>query len=170
MKDAVIVSTARTGIGRAFKGAFNATKSPTMMGHAISHAVQRAGIDPAEIDDAVIGSVLTSGTAGMNLARNPEQASNRDRLPAPQQLVTREEGGLMRRLPIFRSCECLWVGNGARAFPTGHAWLSTCKSRPSVCRSCSRFQRSVTWSLVPLVRPHNLRLCGTAHVKACVPL
>ena len=70
MKDAVIVSTARTGIGRAFKGALNATKSPTMMGHAISHAVQRAGIDPAEIDDAVIGTVLASGTAGMNLGRN----------------------------------------------------------------------------------------------------
>ncbi|SDD53588.1 acetyl-CoA C-acyltransferase [Ruegeria marina] len=70
MKDAVIVSTARTGIGRAFKGALNATKSPTMMGHAISHAVKRAGIDPAEIDDAVIGTVLASGTAGMNLARN----------------------------------------------------------------------------------------------------
>jgi len=70
MKEAVIVSTARTGIGRAFKGALNATKSPTMMGHAISHAVQRAGIDAAEIDDAVIGTVLASGTAGMNLARN----------------------------------------------------------------------------------------------------
>ncbi|MCE8538004.1 acetyl-CoA C-acyltransferase [Ruegeria pomeroyi] len=70
MKDAVIVSTARTGIGRAFKGALNATKSPTMMGHAIAHAVERAGIDPAEIDDAVIGTVLASGTAGMNLARN----------------------------------------------------------------------------------------------------
>jgi len=70
MKDAVIVSTARTGIGRAFKGALNATKSPTMMGHAISHAVARAGIDASEIDDAVIGTVLASGTAGMNLARN----------------------------------------------------------------------------------------------------
>jgi len=70
MKDAVIVSTARTGIGRAFKGALNATKSPTMLGHAISHAVARAGIDASEIDDAVIGTVLASGTAGMNLARN----------------------------------------------------------------------------------------------------
>ena len=51
MKDAVIVSTARTGIGRAFKGALNATKSPTMMGHAISHAVARAGIEAAEIEE-----------------------------------------------------------------------------------------------------------------------
>ena len=58
MKEAVIVSTARTGIGRAFKGALNATRSPTMMGHAIRHAVDRAGVDPAQIDDAVIGTVL----------------------------------------------------------------------------------------------------------------
>lgn len=70
MKEAVIVSTARTGIGRAFKGAFNNTKSPTLMGHAIKHAVERAGVDGAEIDDAVIGTVLAAGTAGLNLGRN----------------------------------------------------------------------------------------------------
>ena len=70
MRDAVIVSTARTGIGRAFKGALNDTKSPTMMGHAIRHAVDRAGLDGTEIDDAVIGTVLAAGTAGLNLARN----------------------------------------------------------------------------------------------------
>ena len=70
MREAVIVSTARTGIGRAFKGALNNTKSPTMMGHVIRHAVERAGIDGAEIDDAVVGTVLAAGTAGMNIARN----------------------------------------------------------------------------------------------------
>jgi acetyl-CoA C-acetyltransferase len=70
MKDAVIVSTARTGIGRAYKGALNATKSPTMLAHAIAHAVQRANVDRAEIEDVVIGCVMSAGTAGMNLARN----------------------------------------------------------------------------------------------------
>jgi acetyl-CoA acetyltransferase len=69
MKDAVIVSTARTPIGKAFRGALNNIKSPTMAGHAISHAVHRAGVDPAEIDDLVLGSVLTAGTGGMNVAR-----------------------------------------------------------------------------------------------------
>ncbi|MDM0041278.1 acetyl-CoA C-acyltransferase [Variovorax sp. J22G21] len=69
MKEAVIVSTARTGIGRAYKGALNHTRSPSMLAHAISHAVQRAKVDGAEIEDAVIGCVLTGGTAGMNLAR-----------------------------------------------------------------------------------------------------
>ena len=70
MRDAVIVSTARTGIGRAFKGSLNATKSPSMTAHAISHAVARAGVDAAEVDDVVIGCVLSAGTAGMNLALN----------------------------------------------------------------------------------------------------
>ena len=70
MREAVIVSTARTGIGRAYKGALNNTKSPSMLAHAIAHAVQRAGVDGAEVDDAVIGTVLGAGTAGMNVARN----------------------------------------------------------------------------------------------------
>ena len=70
MIDAVIVSTARTPIGKAYRGAFNATRAPTMLGHAIRHAVLRAGIEPDRIEDAVIGSVLNGGTAGGNIARN----------------------------------------------------------------------------------------------------
>lgn len=69
MKDAVIVSTARTPIGKAFRGAFNNTQSPTLMGHAIAHAVERSGIDGAEIDDVIVGSVLNAGSAGMNIGR-----------------------------------------------------------------------------------------------------
>jgi acetyl-CoA C-acetyltransferase len=70
MREAVIVSTARTPIGRAFRGALNNIKSPTLMGHAIRHAVERAGVAGAEIEDVVVGTVLTAGTAGMNVARN----------------------------------------------------------------------------------------------------
>src|SRR5262245_58984651 len=70
MTQAVIDSVARTPIGRAYKGAFNAIKSPTLLGHAIAHAVSRADVEPGEIDDVVVGAVLTGGTAGMNLARN----------------------------------------------------------------------------------------------------
>ncbi|RQR30149.1 acetyl-CoA C-acyltransferase [Burkholderia sp. Bp9142] len=70
MKQAVIVSVARTAIGRAYKGGFNATKSPTLLGHAIAHAVSRSGVEPDEIDDVVVGTALAAGTAGMNLARN----------------------------------------------------------------------------------------------------
>ncbi|MDE1948204.1 MAG: acetyl-CoA C-acyltransferase [Burkholderiales bacterium] len=75
MKQAVIVAVARTPIGRANKGAFNAIKSPTLLGHAIRHAVARSRVDPGEVDDVVIGTVLGAGTAGMNLARNAALAA-----------------------------------------------------------------------------------------------
>lgn len=95
MKEAVIVSTARTPIGRAFKGALNNIKSPTMQGHAIQRAVARAGIDAAEIDDVVIGSVLNAGTAGMNIGRLSALAGG---LPVtvPAQTIDRQcSSGLM---------------------------------------------------------------------------
>ncbi len=69
MREAVIVSTARTPIGRAFRGAFNNTRGATMAGHAIGHAVARAGIDPAEVEDVVLGCAMTEGGAGRNVAR-----------------------------------------------------------------------------------------------------
>jgi len=69
MKEAVIVSTARTGIGRAYKGAFNNTNSPTMAGWAIEAAVKRAKIDPAEVDDCIMGCALTQGSSGGNIGR-----------------------------------------------------------------------------------------------------
>src|SRR5881628_1203709 len=61
MRDAVIVSTARTGIGKAYRGAFNATPTPTLSAHAIRAAVERAGIPPAEIDDLIWGAALQQG-------------------------------------------------------------------------------------------------------------
>jgi acetyl-CoA C-acetyltransferase len=62
MRDAVIVSTARTPIGRAYRGAFNATPAPTLAAHALRAAVERAGIDPAEIDDCILGSAMPQGS------------------------------------------------------------------------------------------------------------
>lgn len=95
MKDAVIVSTARTPIGMAFKGALNNIKSPTMMGHAISHAVGRAGVDPAQIEDVLIGSVLTAGTAGMNVARMSSLAAGLPYSVAGQTIDRQCSSGLM---------------------------------------------------------------------------
>lgn len=69
MTAALIVSSARTPIGRAFRGAYNATKSPTLAGHAIRHAIARAGIEHEEVEDVVLGTALPAGTAGMNLGR-----------------------------------------------------------------------------------------------------
>ena len=69
MREAVIVSQARTPIGRAYRGAFNATPAPTLAGHVIAAAVARAGIDPAEVDDVVLGAAMQQGTQGSNIAR-----------------------------------------------------------------------------------------------------
>jgi acetyl-CoA C-acetyltransferase len=69
MKEAVIVSTARTPIGRAYKGAFNNLEAPSLGGHAIREAVKRSGVDPASVDDVIMGSALTQGSGGMNIGR-----------------------------------------------------------------------------------------------------
>ena len=75
MREAVLVSTARTPIGRAYRGAFNATPSPTLAGHCIDHAVSRAGIDGAEVADVVMGCALQQGVQ-VTVGRNAVLASN----------------------------------------------------------------------------------------------
>ncbi|MDB5558616.1 MAG: acetyl-CoA acetyltransferase [Enterovirga sp.] len=79
MREAVIVSTARTPIGKAYRGAFNDTQAQELGGHAIREAVKRAGIDPAEVEDVVLGAALQQGSTGGNIAR---QASLRAGLPS----------------------------------------------------------------------------------------
>ncbi|HSE91940.1 MAG TPA: acetyl-CoA C-acyltransferase [Methylomirabilota bacterium] len=69
MAEAVIVSTARTPIGRAYRGAFNNTHGATMGGHVIRHAVERARIDPGEVEDVIMGCALPEGATGQNIAR-----------------------------------------------------------------------------------------------------
>ena len=69
MRSAVIVSTARTPIGRAYRGAFNALPSPTLASHAIRAAVERAGVDGAEVQDVVLGAALQQGAQAGNIAR-----------------------------------------------------------------------------------------------------
>ena len=95
MKDVVIVSTARTPIGSAFRGAFNNIKSPTLAGHAIRAAVARSGVDPAEVEDVVMGSVLTAGTAGLNVARLAALAGGLPATAAAQTIDRQCASGLM---------------------------------------------------------------------------
>ncbi len=68
-REAVIVSTARTGIGKAYRGAFNDTEAPVLCGHVVRAAVERAGIAPAEVDDVIIGVAAQQGTQGYTLGR-----------------------------------------------------------------------------------------------------
>ncbi|MCH8118022.1 MAG: acetyl-CoA C-acyltransferase [Proteobacteria bacterium] len=69
MREAVIVSTARTPIGKAYRGSFNNTEAPTLGGHAVKHAVERAGLAPAEVEDVIMGCAMPQGTQGANVAR-----------------------------------------------------------------------------------------------------
>ncbi|GAA1746166.1 acetyl-CoA C-acetyltransferase [Dietzia kunjamensis subsp. schimae] len=78
MRDAVIVSTARTPIGRAYRGAFNDTQAQELIGHAVRHAVERAGAEGDRIEDVVIGAALQQGSTAMNIGR---QAALRAGLP-----------------------------------------------------------------------------------------
>ena len=68
-RDAVIVSTARTPIGKAYKGAFNATLGPTLGSHSVKEAVKRAGIDGGEVEDCIMGAALQQGSQAPNIAR-----------------------------------------------------------------------------------------------------
>jgi len=95
MTTAVVVSTARTPIGRAFRGALNNVRSPTLMAHALRHAADRAQLDPADIEDVVIGTVLAGGTAGMNLARNAALAAGWPVTVAAQTVDRQCASGLM---------------------------------------------------------------------------
>ncbi len=69
MTEAVIVSTARTGLAKSFKGGFNMTHPVTLGGHVVSHAIERAGILPADVEDVVFGSAFLEGPGGVNIAR-----------------------------------------------------------------------------------------------------
>jgi len=69
MIDAVIVATARTSIGKAYRGTLNATEGATLLGHAIGEAMARAKVDPKEVEDVVMGAALQQGTTGGNIAR-----------------------------------------------------------------------------------------------------
>jgi acetyl-CoA C-acetyltransferase len=85
MADAVIVSTARTPIGRAYRGAFNNTHGATLGGHVIAEAVKRAGLEPGDVEDVIMGCALPEGATGQNIAR---QAALRAGLPVTTAGVT----------------------------------------------------------------------------------
>ena len=70
MKEAVIAAAARTPIGKAWRGAFNNTKAPTLGGHVIREAVRRAGLEAGEIEDVIMGCAMQMGTTGWNIGRD----------------------------------------------------------------------------------------------------
>jgi len=95
MREAVIVSTARTPIGRAYRGAFNDTQAQQLGGHAIRHAVERAGVDPAEIEDVVMGAALQQSSTATNIGRQSALAAGLPVTTAGMSLDRQCASGLM---------------------------------------------------------------------------
>src|SRR5690606_20257458 len=95
MKEAVIVSTARTPIGKAYRGALNNTESAILGGHAVSAAVQRAGVDPAEVEELVFGAALQQGCQGGNFARRVALVGGLPVTTAAQSMDRQCSSGLM---------------------------------------------------------------------------
>ncbi|TIP69839.1 MAG: acetyl-CoA C-acyltransferase [Mesorhizobium sp.] len=114
MQDIVIVSTARTAVGKAYRGFFNNTEAPSLAGHAMKAAVTRAGIDPGMVDDVILGCGVTQGTSGVNVARHAIFAAG---FPVSVAAMT-----------IDRQC-----ASGLSAIATGAMQIASGSSRVVLC-------------------------------------
>ena len=110
MREAVIVSTARTPVGRAYRGAFNNTESPTLAGHAIRHSVERAGLDPAEVEDVVMGCAMPQGAQGLNIARLAALAGGLPVTVGGMTVDRQCSSGMMAIATAARSIMCDGIG------------------------------------------------------------
>jgi acetyl-CoA C-acetyltransferase len=106
MREAVIVSTARTALGKSFRGAFNDTEAPAMGGHVVRAAVERAGIDPAMVDDCLFGAAAQQGTQGYNLGRLCAIAGGLPETTAGMAMERQCSSGLMTIATAAKSIMC----------------------------------------------------------------
>ena len=106
MKEAVIVSTARTGLAKSFRGGFNDTEAPAMGGHVVRAAVERAGIDPAEVDDCIFGAAAQQGTQAYNIGRLSGIAGGLPDSVAGMSIERQCSSGLMSIATAARSIMC----------------------------------------------------------------
>lgn len=106
MREAVIVSTARTGLAKSFRGGFNNTEAPAMGGHVVRSAVERAGIDPAEVDDCIFGAAAQQGTQGYNIGRLSGIAGGLPDTVAGMAIERQCSSGLMSIATAAKSIMC----------------------------------------------------------------
>lgn len=106
MREAVIVSTARTALGKSFRGAFNDTEAPALGGHVVRAAVERAGIDPADVDDCLFGAAAQQGTQGYNLGRLCAIAGGLPETTAGMAMERQCSSGLMTIATAAKSIMC----------------------------------------------------------------
>jgi acetyl-CoA C-acetyltransferase len=116
MRQAVIVSTARTPIGKAYRGAFNNTEAPTLGGHAVRHAVQRAGLEAADVEDVMMGCAMPQGTQGQNIGRQIALAGGLSATTAGMTVDRQCSSGMMAIVLASKTVVCdnvdIMVGGG----------------------------------------------------------
>jgi acetyl-CoA C-acetyltransferase len=106
MREAVIVSTARTGLAKSFRGGFNDTEAPAMGGHVVRAAVERAGIDPGEVDDCIMGAAAQQGTQAYNVGRLCGIAAGLPETVAGMSIERQCSSGLMAIATAAKSIMC----------------------------------------------------------------
>ena len=106
MKEAVIVSTTRTGMGKSFRGSLNNTEAPAMGGHVVREAVKRAGIEPGEVDDVLIGAAAQQGTQAYNLGRLCAVAAGLPNTVSGMAMERQCSSGLMTIATAAKSIMC----------------------------------------------------------------
>src|SRR5210317_1154297 len=106
MREAAIVATARTGLAKSFRGGFNDTEAPAMGGHVVRAVVERAGLDPAEVDDCVMGAAAQQGTQGYNLGRLSGIAGGLPDTVAGMAIERQCSSGLMSIATAAKSIMC----------------------------------------------------------------
>ena len=116
MREAVIVSTARTPIGKAYRGAFNNTEAPTLGGHAVKHAVERAGVELSDVEDVIMGCAMPQGTQGLNIARQVALAAGLPVTTAAMTVDRQCSSGMMAIALAAKTVVCdnvdIMVGGG----------------------------------------------------------
>jgi acetyl-CoA C-acetyltransferase len=106
MREAVIVSTARTGLAKSFRGGFNDTEAPAMGGHVVRAAIARAGIDPSEVDDCIFGAAAQQGTQAYNIGRLSGIAGGLPDTVAGMSIERQCSSGLMSIATAAKSIMC----------------------------------------------------------------
>ena len=173
--DAVIVSTARTGLAKSWRGAFNMTYGATLGAHSIEHAVERAGIDPAEVEDVILGCALPEGTTGGNVARVGRAARRpaghhhrRDRQPL---LLVRAADHRDGRAAHHRG---QGAGDGGRR--RGVASPACRTRRTATCaptRPCCEHKPAIYWTMLQtaetVAKRYNIPQRGAGRVRRAQP-
>ena len=178
MREAVIVSTARTGLAKSFRGGFNDTEAPAMGGHVVRAAVERAGIDPAEVDDCIFGAAAQQGTQSYHIGRLSGIAGGLPDSVAGMAIERQCSSGLMSIAAAAKSIMCneydIAVAGGVESIslvqPSTRMLIGMChrQSTPWTLQRICLCWRPLKWCpnvITSVVKPRMSTLCKVSSVR-----